>query len=197
MMRQMQCSRCCDAGPACLALPQDPLRAEEATLLLQDACRAPSSLASAVTAVVGVLAVLREAVKRRTPFSRVQAAMEGANFPSTTSAALAAAAERSASAIAASALSDAPRLPGLSNLRWRVDVQIASSSAARVLRPCVVLEWTLSDGAVHTMTASTEQFHLLRHGVAKTLKGIIDDESHFVMRLSADMERAAARKQGK
>lgn len=49
----------------------------------------------------------------------------------------------------------------------RVDVHIASSDSARVLRPSVLLELTLTDGRIQTMSLTLEAFHKLRYSVAK------------------------------
>lgn len=151
----------------------------------------------AITAITGALAVIREAAKRRIAFSKIGSTLESCNFPATFAAAAATAIAEASTAIEDAAFEGAVSLPGLQSFRWRVDVHIASSSAARVLRPSVLAELTLSDGAVHTMSMTPEQFHELRYGVAKTLKSMIDDEAHFVMRLAADMERAAKRNQAR
>lgn len=179
------------------AMPQEPGAAEAATAVLSRCCTGAAAMDQAITAAVGMLAVVREAVKRRTPFSMLEATLEAVNVPSAAASAFGRLVARDAAAIEAAAAADSPALPSLGGLRWRVDVQIASSSAVRVLRPSVMLELTLSDGSISTFAASVEQFSALRHGVAKTLKGVIEDEGHFVMRLTADMERAAQRRQGK
>mmetsp|Transcript_39589 Transcript_39589/g.75808 ORF Transcript_39589/g.75808 Transcript_39589/m.75808 type:complete len:116 (+) Transcript_39589:145-492(+) len=59
--------------------------------------------------------------------------------------------------------------PHIQDLRWRVDVTLSSSSLAKVLQPSIVLFLTLDDGSVHTFQATKEQFHLLRHAVARSL----------------------------
>lgn len=90
-----------------------------------------------------------------------------------------------------------PRLPRLEGLRWRLDVQLASSAVARVLRPQILMEFTLSDGRVHTLAVSPEEFHALRYGTARVLREMLELEGHPIMRLAADMERGARKKQGR
>jgi COMM domain len=51
---------------------------------------------------------------------------------------------------------------------WRVDVILSTSEVSRVLRPCLLLEVTLSDGQVHTF--KVRRFHSLRHAVAEALQ---------------------------
>jgi hypothetical protein len=183
---------------SCDGNPQDPSQAVIATETLRKACGDDAAkLDLAITAVTGGLAVIREAVKRRTAYSKIAGTLEACNFPATFAAVVSTAIAASATEIEDAAFEGAIALPGLQSFRWRVDVHIASSSAARVLRPSVMAELTLTDGTVHTMSMTPEQFHELRYGVAKTLKSMIDDEAHFVLRLAADMERAAKRNQAK
>lgn len=60
-------------------------------------------------------------------------------------------------------------LPHLEQLRWRVDVVLSTSAVSRVLRPCVLLRTTLTDGSVATFELNVEAFHELRHAVAEAL----------------------------
>mmetsp|Transcript_3669 Transcript_3669/g.7591 ORF Transcript_3669/g.7591 Transcript_3669/m.7591 type:complete len:116 (+) Transcript_3669:317-664(+) len=59
--------------------------------------------------------------------------------------------------------------PQLDRLRWRVDVTISSNHLARVLQPSILMEMTLSDGSIKTFEVSVEQFHALRHAVARSI----------------------------
>ncbi|XP_075405187.1 COMM domain-containing protein 5 [Tenrec ecaudatus] len=67
-------------------------------------------------------------------------------------------------------------LPHIANFRWRVDVAICTSSLARSLRPSVLMQMELSDGAVHCFEVPTAKFQELRYGVALVLKEIADLE---------------------
>jgi hypothetical protein len=53
--------------------------------------------------------------------------------------------------------------------RWRVDVVLSTSSVSRVLRPCVLLRTTLTDGSVATFEMNLDAFHELRHSAAEAL----------------------------
>lgn len=61
-------------------------------------------------------------------------------------------------------------LPSLDRLQWRVDVAISTSSIARILKPVIMLQLTLSDGSVKTFEVSVSQFHELRFNAALVLK---------------------------
>eukprot|EP00976_Prorocentrum_cordatum_P097356 1190955-Prorocentrum_minimum.AAC.1 len=88
--------------------------------------------------------------------------------------------------------------------RWRVDVTIASNSLARVLRPSMLMEMTLSDGSIKTFevrvglrsglvtqafcyVVSPEQFHALRHAVARSIHEM--DALEPKLEQVAEMER--------
>lgn len=79
----------------------------------------------------------------------------------------------------------------------RLDVDIATSSVVRAMRPMIRMEWTLSDGSIKTFSATVEQFHALRYNTAKVLQELGALETHAVMRLAADLERRAVLQQDK
>ena len=60
--------------------------------------------------------------------------------------------------------------PGLSTVRWRVDITISSSVLSRVLEPNLIMEFVLSDGQRVTFELSVSKFHKLRFTVASLLK---------------------------
>jgi hypothetical protein len=90
-----------------------------------------------------------------------------------------------------------PHLPRVVRTRWRLDVTIASSAVARVMRPTVLLELTLDSGAVHTISVPVDRFHELRYATARALRDLGDAEGHAVLRLAHDLERRARRVQEK
>lgn len=64
---------------------------------------------------------------------------------------------------------DSVGLPHLDDLRWRVDVTLSTGSMSRVLKPTILMQATLSDGSIRTFEVNVEQFHELRHSVARCL----------------------------
>lgn len=86
-------------------------------------------------------------------------------------------------ALKAAYTDSAPAYPGLSSLRWRVDVTISSSSVNRVMRPVVLMELTTDDGRVHAMEVPMDKFHELRYNTAKVLMEMGAVEGHPVLRI--------------
>lgn len=66
----------------------------------------------------------------------------------------------------------------IKNIRWRVDVIISSSSAQRVLRPIVSIEWIKADGTIRRCECSIQQFQQIRYTVAKAMYRIDSIKSH-------------------
>ncbi|XP_034248743.1 COMM domain-containing protein 5-like [Thrips palmi] len=60
--------------------------------------------------------------------------------------------------------------PSVSDVKWRVDITISSSTLSRVLEPNIVMELDLSDGQKVTFELSVSKFHKLRYTVASILK---------------------------
>lgn len=60
--------------------------------------------------------------------------------------------------------------PHFESLRWRLDVTISNSNLKRVLKPSVVLSFTLSDGRIKYMECSVDKFHELRFNVSRVLR---------------------------
>ena len=63
-----------------------------------------------------------------------------------------------------------PVVPRLVAVRHRVDVALASSQAAKVLRPNVHLTLRLSDGSNRQFEATPEAFQRLRYCVAQAVR---------------------------
>lgn len=87
-------------------------------------------------------------------------------------------------ALRQSALDSCPRLPGLDNLRWRVDVAISTSSLSRVLEPTVTMEMTTSDGKVHRFEVGVRELQLLRYNVAEVLKEMGGLEGRSILKVA-------------
>ena len=73
--------------------------------------------------------------------------------------------------------------PRVTNLKWRVDVSISTSSLERVMKPSVMMEWTLDDGRVKTFEMDVAQFEKLRYDVARLLRNMQEIERHPIMRI--------------
>jgi hypothetical protein len=67
---------------------------------------------------------------------------------------------------------DKIRYPGIVDVKWRVDVSISTSAMARTMTPLVLMQVTLSDGAVWTFEVPHDKFHELRYNVARVLHDI-------------------------
>mmetsp|Transcript_5035 Transcript_5035/g.8729 ORF Transcript_5035/g.8729 Transcript_5035/m.8729 type:complete len:116 (+) Transcript_5035:152-499(+) len=81
--------------------------------------------------------------------------------------------------------------PHLDNLRWRVDVTLSSNSLSRILQKSILMEMTLSNGTVRSFEVQQEQFHELRHAVARSLLEMEALEPK--LELVAEMERRVER----
>ncbi|KAH7820607.1 putative COMM domain-containing protein 5 [Monocercomonoides exilis] len=69
-----------------------------------------------------------------------------------------------------------PRHPSLKLFRWRTEVAISTSSLNRLLRPSILIEFTLSDKRKQLLQMDLKMFHTLRFGVACMLKEMNDIE---------------------
>lgn len=85
--------------------------------------------------------------------------------------------------------------PSLVNTRWRVDITICSSALARVMKPSVLMEFTLSTGEVKMFEVPQETFERMRFGVAQVLALMTGYENHPMMQLIADLERSKLKQQ--
>ena len=73
--------------------------------------------------------------------------------------------------------------PRIAGVKWRVDVSISTSSLERVMKPSVMMEWTLSTGDVKTFEMNVEQFTKLRYDTARLLRTMQEIERHPIMRI--------------
>jgi len=71
----------------------------------------------------------------------------------------------------------------ITNMRWRIDVTISSSTLNRVMRPSILLELTLNDNSVELFDVPLEEFHILRYSCAKALSAMGAIESHPVLKI--------------
>ncbi|EKX38279.1 hypothetical protein GUITHDRAFT_154763 [Guillardia theta CCMP2712] len=76
-----------------------------------------------------------------------------------------------------------PSFPSLEDMRWRVDVTISTTSLSRVMRPTILMQWTLSDGSIETFEVSVDKLQDLRYDVAKSLQELKELENTQLFRL--------------
>jgi len=93
------------------------------------------------------------------------------------------AARRGRGALVAASGAAAPRGVSVDSVRWRVDVTISSSAQNRVMRPAVLMQLQLSDGACELFDVPLEHFHALRYSCAKALSEMGAIEGHPVLRI--------------
>ena len=79
--------------------------------------------------------------------------------------------------------------PHFERLRWRLDVTISNSNLKRVLKPSLVLSFTLSDGRIKYMECSVDKFHELRFNVSRVLREMQVLQQRFIQD-SADAQSA-------
>ncbi|NXU52728.1 COMD5 protein, partial [Turnix velox] len=75
------------------------------------------------------------------------------------------------------------RLPGVQDLKWRVDVAISTSSLARALQPSILMLMKLSDGTAHRFEVPVAKFQELRYNVALILKEMNDLEKRSILKI--------------
>jgi len=72
-------------------------------------------------------------------------------------------------------------LPSITDLNWRVDVTVSTTTMSRVFKPTVLMRLTLSDGSIRTFECPVDKFHELRYNVAKVLKSVQDLSQHPII----------------
>jgi len=80
-------------------------------------------------------------------------------------------------------LSNKIRFPNVDNVRWRVDVNISSSSMSFVLQPTILIELVLSNEKKVVFEMPPLRFHQLRYNVAKVLKEMEDLEKLQILKI--------------
>lgn len=138
----------------------------------------------------GLLFLMQAAIRNKTTVSTVQKDLTEMNVPADHVKDFCNALRTSRFVLEDAARENAPGFPSLDHLRWRVDVAISTSNLSRALQPSVMMEMTLSNGDIKTFEVPVDKFHELRYNVAKVLKEMKSVESHPVMRIAFDQERA-------
>ncbi|MBN3300061.1 COMD5 protein, partial [Amia calva] len=86
-------------------------------------------------------------------------------------------------ALEAAAARQGPRLPGIEDFRWRVDVAISTSSLSRALQPSILMQMKLTNGIPHRFEVPVSKFQELRYNVALILKEMNDLEKRNVLKI--------------
>lgn len=143
----------------------------------------------------GLHSLLRAAVRNKMPGEAIKRDLVSMNIPPAAVDDLMRVLQRVRPEIEAHAIAARIRCPRLQRLRWRVDVVISSGSLSRVMRPSLLMQMVLSNGAIKTFQVSVEQFHQLRFGVAKVLNDMQQLQRHPIMRIvqEADKKQSAER----
>lgn len=137
----------------------------------------------------GIYNILRFSISSKANTSRIVADLKKMNLPPHVADDLGQATMRSRSELEKVFLHKRIRFPKLDKLRWRVDVVISSGSLSRVMRPSIMFQLILSDGKIETFECSLEQFHQVRHGVAKLLRDFQTIERHPIMRVAHELQK--------
>jgi len=149
---------------------------------------ASSSAAAAAAAFGAVCALLERALRRLAALGADEAegaaALAALGLEAPLAADVAGAARRGRAALLAAAEAAAPRGPGVASVRWRVDVIISSGALGKVMRPAVLMELTLTDGARETFDVPLESFHALRFSCAKVLSEMASVEGSPILRIA-------------
>ncbi len=127
---------------------------------------------------------VRAAVRGGVEPADVAPALAGAGVADAVARDVAGAVRARRDALAAALAAAAPGHASLTRMRWRVDVAISSSSLNKVMRPCLLAEWSLSDGRMVTAEVPVERFHELRYATAKVLAEMGGVEGHPVLRIA-------------
>ena len=147
------------------------------------------------TLYTGVLLMLRTAVRNRVLAADARTDLGKLGCPEQFVADFANALRKSHAAVEGAAVASRIRAPHVADTKWRVDVTIATSSAKRVLVPSVLMQLTLSDGAVKTFEMSIDKFNALRYNVAKVLREMANLEGHPIMHIMSELEQDQKAKQ--
>ena len=151
----------------------------------------------ALTLFTGTHFMLSTAVRQKTRIGDVKKHLEALRVTAAFAKPFIAALSKWRESMEDAANGDRIRHPHLDGLKWRCDVTISSDRLKRVLRPCVAMQMTLSDGAIKSFEVPIEQFHALRYNVAKVLQHMQELEAHPMMRIMAALEEEERKKMQK
>ena len=138
--------------------------------------------------------MLRIAVKQRTRLADVRKDLKALSVDDGFANAFAKALDSCREAVEKTANEVRIRHPHLDRFKWRCDVTISSTRLKRVLKPCVTMQMTLSDGSIKSFEVPIEKFHALRYNVAKVLQHMNELEAHPMMRIMDALEEEERKK---
>jgi len=138
----------------------------------------------------GIYSIITAAISSKEQTTTIVEDMKRMHLPPAVADDLGLVIHKSRAALETAALRGRIGFPGLSKLRWRIDVTISSGSLSRVMRPSILMQMVLSDGRIRSFDVSVQQFNQLRFGVAKMLKDMQTLERHPVMRIEREEDLA-------
>ena len=140
----------------------------------------------------GALSVLVAAVRSAAQESQVLRDLQNLHIAPECAQDIAQVLAKKGTSIQAGAAVRGPRFPHIDELRWRVDVTISTTVLSRVMRPALLLQFTLSDGSIKTIEVSAEQLQDMRYDVAVCLKAMqeLETSSRLFNRLPASQTPA-------
>ncbi|XP_014236607.1 COMM domain-containing protein 5-like [Trichogramma pretiosum] len=72
-------------------------------------------------------------------------------------------------------------LPHVVACKWRIDITISSSSMSKVMEPCIIMEWILSNNYTYVFELSVPCFYKLKNTVIESLTELKKLESYKVV----------------
>lgn len=76
-----------------------------------------------------------------------------------------------------------PRLPTVSEMKWKIDVTISTASLNRVLEPSISVQMTLDNGDVKHFEMTVERFQELRYSAANALREMEELEKKSILKI--------------
>lgn len=134
--------------------------------------------------LAGIYYIVRAAIRSKVTIENLQTDLTEIRFPQAFTQDIGRVVQKGRTILEEIAEDQRIRFPSLSSLKWRVDVVISSSFAARVLTPVILVEVeTKTEGGKKTFEIPVEKFHELRYHVAKVLKDMEELEQHPILKI--------------
>jgi len=135
--------------------------------------------------LAGIYYIVRAAIRSKVSIENLQIDLTEIRFPQPFTQDIGRVVQKGRTILEEIAQEQRNRFPSLASLKWRVDVMISSSFAARVLTPVILMEIETKGGSEgkKTFEIPVEKFHELRYHVAKVLKDMEELELHPILKI--------------
>jgi len=144
--------------------------------------------------LAGIYYIVRAAIRSKVSIENMQTDLTEIRFPQPFTQDIVRVVQKGRAILEEIAEEQRIRFPSLASLKWRVDVVISSSFAARVLTPVILMEVETKgergfedrdnkEGGKKTFEIPVEKFHELRYHVAKVLKDMEELEQHPILKI--------------